>query len=93
MIFDVCVCWIVSPVGLIGMIAGIKTLLSKINNGSICMESNKIKQTYSRDVLTLDSCLAVGGWFSSDGPVTLESCLHVEVLVPSVPHIVDPDLL
>ena len=26
----------------------------------------------------------MGGWFSSDGPVTLEICLHVEILVPNV---------
>ena len=39
-------------------------------------------------MLTLDTCLAVGGWFSSDGSDTLGSGLLVEVLVPKV-HIVD----
>ena len=35
-------------------------------------------------MLTLDACLAVGGWFSSDGSDTLGSGLLVEVLVPKV---------
>ena len=39
-------------------------------------------------MLTLGICSAMGGWFSSDEPVTLGSGLLVEVLVPNV-HIVD----
>ena len=47
-----------------------------------------LRDIYGRDVLTLDACLAVGGWFSSDGSDLLGSGLLVEVLVPKV-HIVD----
>ena len=48
----------------------------------------KIMDSYNADVLTLDACLVVGGWFSSGDPVDLGSGLLVEVLVSNV-HIVD----